>query len=259
LIGIPSFHDTSAPDKMPERFGMSRPYLTALEVAGISPIILPLGLSQATLRNLYDRLDGVFMAGGGDLSPACYRTEKYAKTDGIDTLRDETEMILLNWALEEGMPILGVCRGIQALNVAAGGTLIQDVADFWPQAIRHQYYPEKPRSYVAHAVDTMPGTILSGILGSAAQVNSFHHQAVEKVAPKFRVAARAPDGVIEAIECQDGRFALGVQWHPESLIATDPAMRSLFETFARSARRWATNRGRFTSVPGTDWRRQTGH
>jgi putative glutamine amidotransferase len=239
LIGIPSFYDTSSPESMPPRFGMSRPYIGALEAAGALPVILPLALGIGTLRSLYERLDGLFMAGGGDLSPDCYRQECYPKTHGLDSLRDETELTLLRWALDDGKPILGVCRGVQALNVAAGGTLLQDVADLWPNAIRHQYYPEKPREYVAHAIETIGGTQLAGILGRRGNVNSFHHQAVAMVAPSLRVAAIAPDGVIEAVEHPSRPFVVGVQWHPESLIETDPAMRNLFEVFVRNARQAA--------------------
>jgi len=214
---------------------MSRPYITALEAVGALPVILPLAMGMDTLRALYDRLDGLFMAGGGDLNPACYGQGAYTKTEGIDSLRDEAELILTRWALEERMPLLGVCRGVQTLNVAAGGTLLQDVTDQWPDAIRHQYYPDKPRNYVAHPISVVPDTRLSAILGQAAHVNSFHHQAVEAVGSGFRVAAYAPDGVIEAIERHDDAFAVGVQWHPESLIDTDSGMYALFEAFVKQA------------------------
>jgi putative glutamine amidotransferase len=237
LIGIPSFHDTSSPESMPPRFAMSRPYITALEAAGASPIIIPLALSETTLRNLYERLDGLFMAGGGDLNPETYGCAPHPKTSGIDPLRDETELRLLHWALDDHLPILGVCRGVQTLNVAAGGTLLQDISDELPQAIRHQYFPEKQRDYVAHEIEVTAHSHLARIIGQNARVNSFHHQAVREVAPNFRAVAYAPDGVIEAIEHTDREFVIGVQWHPEGLIAFDSAMRALFETFVRHSRR----------------------
>jgi putative glutamine amidotransferase len=235
LIGIPTFHDTSLPDKLPARFGMSRPYITALEAVGAAPILLPLALGADTLRSIFDRLDGLFLAGGGDLNPECYGAECYTKTEGIDTLRDDTELLMAKWAMDKNMPVLGVCRGSQTMNVAAGGSLIQDVNDLVPNAIRHQYYPEKPRDYVAHEIDTISGTRLHAILGEHGHVNSFHHQAVQVIAPGFTRCAVAPDGVIEAIEDASMRYMIGVQWHPESLISTDPAMYRLFETFVQAA------------------------
>ncbi len=231
LIGIPSYLDNSMPDKMPARFAMSRPYITALTAVGAAPVLIPLDLGIETMRSVFERLDGLFLAGGGDMNPACYNQSVYPKTEGLDLLRDDAELIMARWALEAHMPVLGVCRGVQALNVAGGGSLIQDVTDMIPHAIRHQYFPEKPRNYVAHDVATVEGTRLSNILGSEARVNSFHHQAVKDVAPGFRVSAYAPDGVIEAIEHTNGNFAVGVQWHPESLVESDTKMRALFEAF----------------------------
>lgn len=235
LIGIPTFHDTSLPEKLPARFAMSRPYITALEAAGAAPILVPLSLEVATLRSLFDRIDGLFLAGGGDVNPSYYGMKQYGKTQGIDNLRDESEIRLARWALDEDKPLLGVCRGVQTLNVAAGGTLLQDIADLVPNAIRHQYHPEFPREYVAHDVNTKPGTLLSEILGDCAKVNSFHHQALAEVARGFHISALAPDGVIEAIEGAGNRFVVGVQWHPESLIDTDPSMYRLFEVFVNVA------------------------
>jgi putative glutamine amidotransferase len=235
LIGIPTFHDTSLPEKLPARFAMSRPYITALEAAGAAPILLPLSLEVVTLRSLFDRIDGLFLAGGGDVNPSYYGMEQYSKTEGVDNLRDESEIRLTRWALDEDKPLLGVCRGVQTLNVAAGGTLLQDIADLVPEAMRHQYYPEFPREYVAHDINTTPGTRLSEILGHSARVNSFHHQALAEVAQGFHVSALAPDGVIEAIEGAGSKFVVGVQWHPESLITTDPSMYRLFEAFVNVA------------------------
>ena len=235
LIGIPTFHDTTLPEKMPSRFAMSRPYITALEAVGAAPVLLPLALGADTLRSLFDRIDGLFLAGGGDLNPACYQVEKSVKTEGIDDLRDDTELLLTRWALDEDKPLLGVCRGVQTLNVAAGGTLLQDIHEQLPDAMRHQYFPEFPRNYVAHDVSTIEGTRLAELLGSATRVNSFHHQALAEVAQGFRVSALAPDGVIEAIEGAGNQFAIGVQWHPESLIDTNQGMYRLFEAFVHAA------------------------
>jgi putative glutamine amidotransferase len=231
MIGIPAYTDNSFPDKMPARFAMSRPYITALIAAGAAPVIIPLDLPEERLWSLYQRMDGVFLAGGGDMNPACYGQDIHSKTEGLDSLRDDAELKFARWALNDHKPLLGVCRGAQALNVAAGGTLIQDVNDQVPHAIRHQYFPDKPRDYVAHGIDTVSGTRLSAILGREARVNSFHHQAVLNIADGFRVAAYAPDGIVEAIEHANGTFAIGVQWHPESLVTTDRGMMGLFAAF----------------------------
>lgn len=220
---------------MPVRYAMSRPYIAALVAVGAAPVIIPLELDKDTLRSIYERLDGLFLAGGGDMNPTCYGQSVYPKTEGLDLLRDDAELTIARWALEDHLPVLGVCRGVQALNVAAGGSLVQDVTDMVPHAIRHQYFPEKPRNYVAHDIQTVAGTRLAAILGEEARVNSFHHQAVQTVASDFRVSAYAPDGVIEAIEHINGTFAVGVQWHPESLIDADAKMMALFQAFVAQA------------------------
>ncbi|GAB4544926.1 MAG: gamma-glutamyl-gamma-aminobutyrate hydrolase family protein [Anaerolineae bacterium] len=237
LIGIPAYFDTSLPETMPSRFAMSRPYITALEAAGALPVILPLALGETTLRALYERLDGLFMAGGGDLNPECYRQYRHPATNGIDDLRDQSEITLLRWALSDDMPILGVCRGSQALNVAAGGTLVQDIADQMPRALRHQWHPEKSRDFVAHDIELPYDSRLASILGKTAHVNSFHHQAVDQIAVGLRAVAFAPDGVVEAVEHPDKDFCIGVQWHPEGLIFQDDSMRRLFEVFVGHSRR----------------------
>jgi len=235
LIGVPTFYDTTLPGQMPPRFAMSRPYIDALETAGAAVVLFPLGVQESTMRVLFERVDGLFLAGGGDVNPACYAAEPHPKTEGIDGLRDAAELTYARWALEAAKPVFGVCRGTQTLNVAAGGTLIQDIPSFFPTSIRHQYYPDFPREHVAHEVATVGGVRLAGLLGNEARVNSFHHQAVEHVAPGFSVAARAEDGVIEAIERDSETFTIGVQWHPESLVVTDPAMLRLFTAFVTAA------------------------
>ena len=244
LIGIPSYLDTSSPDKMPARYAASRPFIEALTAVGAAPVVIPLGLSEQALHEIYSRLDGVLLAGGHDINPATYGRAMHPKTEGVEPMRDQCEIQLAQWSLAEHKPLLGICRGVQALNVAAGGTLIQDVNESVPHAIRHQYAPEKSRDYVAHDIDLLEGTRLASIMGHRARVNSFHHQAVDTVAPGFRVSAYAPDGVIEAIEHVNGTFAIGVQWHPERMPG-DPLAEKLFSELvaaAKSSRVQATKR-----------------
>lgn len=236
LIGLPTFHDTTLPGQMPQRFAMSRPYIQALEAAGAAVVLFPLDLQETTMRALFERVDGLFLAGGGDVDPAHYAAAQHEKVEGIDPLRDHAELTYARWALEETKPVFGVCRGTQTLNVAAGGTLIQDIPTHVTDSIRHQYYPDFPREYVAHEIATVSSARLRRLLGGEARVNSFHHQAVQRLGDGFTAAAHAEDGVIEAIERESETFVVGVQWHPESLVTTDAGMFSLFQAFVHASR-----------------------
>jgi putative glutamine amidotransferase len=155
--------------------------------------------------------------------------------------RQQTGKTLTRWAIEDKKPLLGLCRGSQVINVALGGTLYQDLEAECPGAIKHDYFPTAgfARDYLAHPVSVVAGSRLAGILDrTEVQVNSMHHQGVKALAPGLVISARAPDGLIEGIESSNGHFMVGVQWHPESLVAHDDGMRRLFSTFiAASAAR----------------------
>jgi putative glutamine amidotransferase len=157
----------------------------------------------------------------------------------LDPERDRVEFQLLEWAFADHMPVLAVCRGMQVLNIAAGGTLHQDIASEVAAAGEHNYWQLKPRHYRAHGLEVEPETRLARLMGDAAgtTVNSLHHQSVRDLAPGFLVSARADDGVVEAIESDNGHFAVGVQWHPEAL-TDDAAMRGIFEGFVDEVRRY---------------------
>jgi putative glutamine amidotransferase len=148
-------------------------------------------------------------------------------------------MHLIRWAVRDGKPVLGVCRGIQVLNVAAGGSLYQDLRAQRGNGIKHDYFPmDGPysRDMLAHGVRVTPGSRLAGILGAEeTQVNSMHHQAIKDLAPGLLASAVAPDGLIEGIEGANGQYVVGVQWHPEELVETMPAMRQLFASFVEAA------------------------
>lgn len=238
LIGVPSDSREKVLDGVyPPCFLMARVYIQRLEVAGAAPIIIPLLQEEQALRTLYERLDGLFLAGGVDVDPAYYGEEPHPKLGTVNRERDRVEITLLRWALEDELPILAVCRGIQVLNVAAGGTLYQDIEAQVPAAIRHQYWQIKPRDYRAHDVTIEPDSKLAELMGACAiGVNSMHHQAIKDVASGFRVTARAVDGVVEGIERTDGHFTLGVQWHPEALADQDSAMQALFDSFVDEIR-----------------------
>ncbi len=216
-------------------------YVRVLVEAGALPwLVPPLPGDEATLRAVFDRLDGVFLMGGVDVDPALYGEERRAVCDRPDPARDAAEMALVRWAAAEDRPLLGVCRGIQAINVACGGSLYQDLADQHPGAIKHDWFSSAghPRDYLAHEVRVRAGSRLAGVLGcDVLPVNSLHHQGIRRLAPGLVVTASAPDGLVEAVERPGSRYLVGVQWHPEELTRTQPAMRRLFEDFIAAAGR----------------------
>lgn len=233
LIGVPT--RTQVEDDM-VRYSALATYTRALDLAGGAPVLIPLNLSDDTLRVIFERLDGLLLQGGVDVHPREYGEDVAPYCGEIDEARDATELRLTRWALEARLPILAICRGIQLLNVAAGGSLYQDIAAQVPNALPHPHVKGNPYSFHAHPITIEPESHLARALGTTQlEVNSLHHQAVKQVAPGFRVVARAPDGIIEGIEAEDTHpFALGVQFHPEWMIDEEPRMLNLFRTFIRT-------------------------
>jgi putative glutamine amidotransferase len=186
-------------------------------------------------------LDGLLLAGGEDVSPATYGETPHAKLGAVDLQRDAFELALIGAARAKDLPIFGICRGIQILNVAFGGSLVQDVPTEVPGALEHSLPVPQHESYaLAHEVWLEADSLLARLMrerlsdGDSCEVNSRHHQAVKRVANGFRVSATAPDGVIEAIEDPAARFCLGVQWHPENFWRTGE-FRPLFEGLLEAA------------------------
>ena len=236
LIGIPGRRDQSSRSGSPT-LAQNRTYVGAVATAGGAPVLIPLDLDEGALRAIYERLNGLLLAGGVDVHPRHYGEAIHEECDQIDEARDAVELTLTRWALAERLPILGICRGIQVLNVAAGGTLYQDIASQVPGSLKHDCWPDYPRNHLAHQVTVNGDSHLAAIFSqSQVAVNSTHHQAVKDLAAGFRIVVRATDGVIEAIESHDHPFALGVQWHPEELAEDAPPMRQLFEDFVSAAR-----------------------
>jgi putative glutamine amidotransferase len=197
--------------------------------------LLPHLIDTALLRTLYERLDGLLLPGGGDIDPARYGEPLHEKCGPITPGRDEMELTLARWAVDGGKPLLAICRGIQVLNVALGGSLYQDIEAQVPEAVKHTGNPEHPRHRLSHPVDIVPGTRLAGIVGTTSlPVNSMHHQAVKDLAPGLNVAARAPDQIVEAAEVEHHPFAIGIQWHPEDLAANDTRAQGLFDALANA-------------------------
>ena len=237
LIGIPAA--TSDPSPVPRTpfSHFNAFYPDALMAAGALPVVIPLNLAEADLRALFERLDGVLLAGGVDVDPTAYGELRHSRLGKVDPARDRAELTLARWALATGLPLLGICRGVQALNVAAGGNLYQDLSSQYPGAVRHDFkHKETPWDMPAHEVRVAAGSRLSAILDATAlTTNSFHHQAVRQTAPSLRPVAWAEDGVIEGIEEPAHRFAIGVQWHPEAVVRSDPFAMRLFAAFVAAA------------------------
>ncbi|MFN3201580.1 MAG: gamma-glutamyl-gamma-aminobutyrate hydrolase family protein [Bradymonadia bacterium] len=206
-------------------------YAAAVAAAGGLPVMLPHDVDQVDAY--LDRLDGVIISGGAfDLDPALFGAETRHPTVTTKTTRTDFEWALCRGALDRAMPVLGICGGLQLMNVALGGTLIQHIPDEIDDALAHEQ--PNPRDEPGHAVEIVPETLLHQLVGRARlDVNSAHHQAPGQVAPGAIVSARAPDGVIEAIEWPEHRWCLGVQWHPEYLISSAEA--AIFRGLVRAA------------------------
>jgi putative glutamine amidotransferase len=194
------------------------------------------------VREALDGLDGLMLPGGEDVEPSRYGEAAHPTVQDVNPARDAFEIALILEAKRRGLPILAICRGIQVLNVACGGTLVQDIPDQVPGAIEHSFrVPTHEPFYLAHEVWVEKDSLLARLMkdslinGDTLEVNSRHHQAVRTVAAGLRVVATAPDGVVEAIEDSAARFCLGVQWHPENFWRTGE-FRALFEGFLDAGR-----------------------
>lgn len=235
LIGIPT---RTIKDESVRRFAVLDTYCRGVELAGGAPIGIPLELSDDSLRTIFSHLDGLLFAGGVDIAPKEYgeTTEDYC--GDIEPARDATELTLARWALKDSKPILGICRGIQLLNVAAGGSLYQDVFAQLDVELPHQHQKGEPYNQLKHSVQLDPDSRVAHALGdNEIMVNSLHHQALKQVAPSFRIVGRAPDGIVEAIEGIDDRYVIGVQFHPEWLLDDDRRMLNLFQDFVQASAR----------------------
>ncbi|MBM4186017.1 MAG: gamma-glutamyl-gamma-aminobutyrate hydrolase family protein [Gemmatimonadetes bacterium] len=245
-IGIPTqtLHAIDGiPPGLPHSWVMNQRYYYAAIGAGAVPWMVPLVDDDLdTLRAIYDRLDGVFLAGGVDLDPATYGAEPHPKLGNTDPARDTVELALARWALEEDKPLLGLCRGLQVINVALGGSLHQDLEAECPDFIKHDYFPNAgyERDHLAHEVQLVSGSRLAATFRTPrVTVNSMHHQGIKDLGTDLVATAFAPDGLVEAIELADRGFVVGVQWHPEMLEERDPRTRQLFREFAAAASQFA--------------------
>ncbi|RMF92243.1 MAG: gamma-glutamyl-gamma-aminobutyrate hydrolase family protein [Nitrospinota bacterium] len=211
-------------------------YVEAIEQAGGIPVLLPVSAQLKIIDAYVDMIQGVLIPGSSsDLDPSCYGELPLPRLGPGNPLRADFELTITRKAFAKGRAILGICGGMQVLNVAFGGTLYQDIASQLPEAIKHQQ--AAPGWYATHAVHIESGSRLQEICGGTSyRVNSFHHQAVKHVAEGFLVTARAEDGIIEGIERPGNGFVLGVQWHPERMYQRDQGARRLFEAFVQAAK-----------------------
>ena len=233
VIGITSFTlDLPCP-----RSAVNQAYIDAIVAVGGVPICIPLHLDMEGIDRVYGLIDGLLLPGGDDIAPREYGARPLPALGQVDEARDALELTLARQALRDDMPILGICRGIQLLAVAAGGTLYQDLPSQHPSHVRHEAR-QFGRDYLAHSIAIEPMSRLAHALQrETVEVNSFHHQAVLDMPEGFVATACAPDGIVEAIEAPAHRFTLGVQCHPEEIWRRSaPEFRGLFASFVNSAR-----------------------
>lgn len=233
LIGITAYRRHPAGKAI--EHSLSEMYVQAVMRAGGVPLLIPVELSAQHAALLTPRLDGLLLSGGGDIQPERYGSQPHPRVASVDPLRDDLEIALVQIAVEQGLPFLGICRGVQVINVALGGTLYEDIASQCANPLRHDNYPDIPRDFLAHAVKAEAGSRLAAITGCTRfEVNSLHHQALRNAAPSLKAVAWAPDGVIEAVELPGHPFGLGVQWHPEC-IPDAPESLPLFKALVQAA------------------------
>ena len=212
-------------------------YVESIRRAGGEPLVLD--LAKDTPAAAMGTIQGVVLTGGTDVDPARYGEPRHATVASVEAERDEFEIALVHAAADARLPIFGICRGMQVLNVALGGSLIQDIDAELPGSLEHSV--PTPHHALAHEIWITRGSLLWRLMqeklaeGDSCLVNSRHHQAVKQLACSFEMSATAPDGVVEAVECNVGGFCLGVQWHPENFWRTGE-FRSLFEGFIEACR-----------------------
>ena len=215
---------------------VSEMYSLSISKAGALPFLIPVDFPLNSLSEIRNTFDGILLIGGGDVANERYGGKPHSSVSAPDPVRDELEISLVHLALKTEWPILGICRGIQVMNVAMGGSLYSDIADQYPNEIRHNSPQGTPRDKIIHEVHIKTGTRLFEIFGkSSISVNSFHHQAVKSPASCFIVSGETDHGLIEAIEVSERKFAIGVQWHPECLPESEDQQR-LFQAFINACK-----------------------
>ncbi len=234
LIGIPCHALIRAETGRPI-YANNRSYVHAVESGGGLPILIPMMNDRTTLTSLLSRLDGLLLPGGIDLHPSRYGEEVHPLTQEFDIELDEFEITLASWALQQDIPVLGICRGMQLINVVLGGTLYQDIDHQYPDSIAHSNR-HLPHTHLAHHIVVEPGSRMEKILGAGeVWVNSLHHQAIKDPGKDVRITGHAPDGVPELLEVTSCRFVIAAQSHPEEIYSIEPAFKRLFSAFVQAS------------------------
>jgi len=210
-------------------------YFNSIRLAGGEPVAFPMETPIEQIPEVLGTMQGILLSGGGDIDPAIFDGQPHPKVYGVDPVRDQLEIALANYCADNKIPLFGICRGLQVINVALGGTLYTDISDQLPGALKHPCYPEFARDYLAHSVMIKVSTHLTAITEqSQMKVNSMHHQGIKDIAPDLTISAMSPDGLVEGVEFMFHPFFLGVQWHPECL-PNSPSDQALFKALIRAA------------------------
>ena len=218
-----------------ERAAINLSYLRAIEGAGLVPLVLAPGMATGALEAALTEVTGLVLTGGGDVDPASYEAVAHETVIGVSAARDELEFDALRIAGERELPLLAICRGLQVLNVAMGGSLVQDIPSMVEGACSHSV--EDPREGPAHDIEVVAGSKLAAIIGAGrTPVNSRHHQAAARLGEGLEVSARCEDGVVEGLELPGARFVVAVQWHPEDMRGHYESSAQLFAAFAEAVR-----------------------
>ncbi len=224
---------TTREDEDTRRVRLTASYIDALESAGLVPLVIPPLANAEAASAILDAVDGLLLTGGEDVNPSRYGQSPHPQLKTVNDRRDSTEIALILEAKRRRTPVLAICRGIQVLNVALGGTLIQDIPAECAGSLDHD--DGSPRKSRTHGLSVEPDSLTAVALGTTeCSVNSLHHQAVREVSPELRITARSTDGIIEGLETKDRDWwVLAVQWHPEDMTdSPEPWDRGLFHAFA---------------------------
>ena len=234
FIGIPTrYHEKS------EYVGQLRYYLDAILWAGGLPLMIPLSSDAEIIRAYAERIDGILLPGSPtDIDPKRFGAEPHPKLGRLYPERDTTDFALLDYSEKNNKPVLGICFGVQSLNVYRGGTLVQDIPAVVGGSVAHDNddAADHPKDPARHLVRISEGSLIANLAGKTeVEVNSYHHQSVQDPGRNLKIAAVAPDGVVEALEDTQGRFVVGVQWHPERGFQNDPLSQALFRSLIQAA------------------------